>query len=336
MPRLAFISASFTAALAALLLTACGSSEVGDDASAAGDRVRVVASTALIAEFASIVAGDDADVEGLIPPGVDVHGFEPAPAAAASIARADIVFVNGYNLEETLLDVILENVAFEVEVVPVAAGLSPLAGGHDEHEHEEEADHEDEADHDEADHENEADHDGDLVRAEGDPHFWLDAANAVHYVEQIRDHLVELDAAHAGAYSDRAAAYIVQLRDLDDEVRGLIETIPTERRTLIVLHDAYQYLARAYGLELTAALLPASAQQDAGAAAVIDLIELVRDHEVPAIYREPQFGAAVLDSIASETGAEVLTIYSTYAGDVDSYLELMRANAQALVDGLGA
>jgi ABC-type Zn uptake system ZnuABC Zn-binding protein ZnuA len=316
MPRLAFV----TAALAALLLGACGSSEGGDTGSGQSDRVRVVASTALIAEFASIVAGDDADVEGLIPAGVDVHGFEPAPAAAASIARADVVFVNGYNLEETLLDVILENLASEVEVVPVAAGLTPLEGGHDEDEHEDEADHED----------------GDLLRADGDPHFWLDPANAIHYVEQIRDHLVELDPAHTAAYSDRAAAYIQQLRDLDAEVRGMLETIPAERRTLVVLHDAYQYLARAYDFELTAALLPASAQQDAGASAVVDLIELVQDREVPAIYREPQFGAAVLDSIASETSAEVLTIYSTYAGDVDTYVEFMRANAQALVDGLGA
>lgn len=302
---------------ALLLLAACGSS---DDSPGDADAPQIAASTALIAEFASIVAGDAAEVTTLIPAGVDVHSYEPAPATAGAIAAADLVFVNGYNLEEGLLDVILENVADDIEIVPVALGLTPLEGGHD--------DHEDETTGEDHDHD-------DLIRAEGDPHFWLDVANAMHYVEVIRDHLVELDAANQSGYEERAAAYLEELVTLDDDVRAAVAAIPEDQRQLVVMHDAYQYLASAYGLDLAAALLPAGAQQDPSAGAVVDLIELIDDLGVGAIYREPQFSAAVLESVAGETGVRVLVLHSTFAEEVESYAELMRANVDALVDGLG-
>jgi ABC-type Zn uptake system ZnuABC Zn-binding protein ZnuA len=307
-------------AIAPLLLVAAlfvGACQADSDVPSDSNAPRIAASTALIAEFASIVAGDAAEVTALIPAGVDVHSYEPSPAIAAAIAGADLVFVNGYNLEEGLLDVVLENVSAGTEVVPASAGLTPLEGGHDDDEPE-----------------NDHDHDS-LIRAEGDPHFWLDVANANHYVEVIRDHLIELDAANRSGYEQRAAAYLDELRVLDDEVRAAVAAIPEAQRQLVVMHDAYQYLASAYDLELAAALLPAGAQQDPSAGAVVQLIELIDDLGVSAIYREPQFSASVLDTIADETGVRVLLLHSTYTVDIESYVDLMRANADALVDGLG-
>ena len=90
-----------------------------------------------------------------------------------------------------------------------------------------------------------------------------------------------------------------------------------------------------YGLELAAAVLPANPTQQASAGEVAEIIELVEERQVPAVYREPQFASDTLDAIADETGAEVLTLYSgAFTDDVDSYIELMRANADALVEGL--
>ena len=323
-----------------LAVVACGSNGDGDGDGGA-TRLRVVASTALIGEFASMVAGDAAEVTTLIPAGVDLHSYEPSPGTAGAIADADIVFVNGYNLEEGLLDVILENAADDVEVVAVAGGLSPLEGGDHDDEHADDEHADDEHADDEADggdgHDGEADAaGGDHVRAEGDPHFWLDAQNAAHYVEVIRDRLVALDPAERAGYEARASAYLAELDVIDDEVRSTIARIPEERRRLVVMHDAYQYLAAAYGLELVAALLPVGAQQDPAAGAVVELIELVNELEVPAIYREPQFSGSVLDAVAEETGVRVLTLHSTIDGTVDSYAAMMRANAEALVDGLGS
>ena len=299
--------------LAFLVLSAAAGCSSTDDASSDG-RLRVTASTALIAEFTSIVAGDTAIVTTLIPAGVDAHSFEPAPASAASVATADVVFVNGYNLEEGLLDIILENVRDGTEVVPTSAGLTPLTGGDQD----------------------DGDGGGRLIRAEGDPHFWLDVSNAIHYVEVIRDHLIALDEASASGLTSRAAVYIAELEVLEREVSEGIGAIPKADRELVVFHDAYQYFAAAYGLELADALLPAGAQSDPSAGAVVELIELIEERSIPAIFGEPQFSASVLETISSETGAEVFPIHSTYSDGVETYVELMRANVDSLRSGLGS
>ena len=70
---------------------------------------RVLASTSIIAEFARAVAGENGSVTTLIPAGVDVHGFEPSIDVVRAIAEADVIFINGYNLEAGVLDVIMAN-----------------------------------------------------------------------------------------------------------------------------------------------------------------------------------------------------------------------------------
>ncbi len=269
-----------------------------------GSEVRVVASTALIAEFASVVAGDDAIVVGLIPSGVDLHSFEPAPAIAAAIAQADLVLVNGHNLEEGLLEVIEQNVSDGVRIVAVSDGIERLLAGGD----------------------------GDAGEDAVDPHLWLDVRNAIHYVVQTRDALIEVDPGHESGYRERAAAYLEELEALDAELVLQMADLSDEARRLVVFHDAYGYFAAAYGLELLAAVLPAGAQQDPAAGTVAELIGLLQESGVSAVFAEPQFNSAVLESIASEADVEVGALYSTFAGEVDSYIELMRANADALSD----
>jgi ABC-type Zn uptake system ZnuABC Zn-binding protein ZnuA len=320
------------AALVALALAACrdgGSAEqrAGDGASA---RPRVVATTAILREFAEQVAGDDAIVTGMIPPGVDLHSFQPSTRVAREIAEADLLIVNGYNAEGGLLEIVLENRASEALIIVAAAGLPVLDG--------ERASERNGAGAIPADA-------SELGAAKGDPHLWLDAANAIRYVENIRDGLVAIDPQRRAGYELRAAAFIERLRALDAELRETVARIPAERRQLVVFHDAFRYFAAAYGLELVAAVLPSSAGQEPSAADVAAIVEAVREAAVPAVYAEPQFDAGVLELVAEESGARVLTLYSGAfdaggrgapdAPAVDGYEAMMRANAAALLDGLG-
>ena len=341
--------------------TPAAAGEATTPTAAAGEaRLRVVASTAIIADLARRVAGDDADVTSVIPAGADLHSFSPSPAAARRVADAHVVLVNGYGLEESALDVILGNRAQDASLTVVSAGIDPLAGGHD-HDHEEEGDdhgeegddhgdedaddHEEEGDDHENgdadghDHEEEGDDhengDGDgLARADGDPHFWLSVPNAMVYVRNIADALAAADPDHAADYRARQEAHLAELRALDEEVRATVARIPRERRVLIVFHDAFQYFAAEYGLELAAAVLPASPSQQASAGEVARIADLVRERGVPAVYREPQFAGDVIAAIADATGARMLTLYSVFADGAGDYAALMRANAQALLDGL--
>jgi ABC-type Zn uptake system ZnuABC Zn-binding protein ZnuA len=237
---------------------------------------------------------------------VDLHSFEPAPAIAAAIAQADVVLVNGHNLEEVLLEVIEQSVSTGVRIVAVSDGIERLLTGGD----------------------------GEPGEDAVDPHLWLDVRNAIHCVEQIRNALIEVDPARESGYEERAAAYIEQLDALDVELVLQMADLPDEARRLVVFHDAYGYFAAAYRLEVLAAVLPAGAQQDPAAGTVAELIGLLRESGVSTIFAEPQFNSVVLESIAEEADVDVGVLYSTFAGEVDSYVELMRANADALRDSV--
>ena len=388
-------------ALAAAAIVAC--SDDDDDtadtttttttAPATQEPIKVVASTGILAHFAEQVAGDDAEVVAVIPPGADTHTFSASTGDIRNIAAANVVIVNGFNLEEGTLETIFEHIPDDARLVIAAAGIAPLEGGHgDEDDHGDEEEDEGE-DHDEDGAENEGedhdedvdedegedhaaedddegeDHEGDeeegdehgdedeeegedhgdeddhaveapegaeLSIADGDPHMWLTVKNAMIYVRNITDGLVAADPDNAAAYRQRSEAYLAELQALDEEVRAAVSEIPQERRVLIVYHDSFQYFAAEYGLELAAAVLPASPSQQASAAAVAEIIEIISGRDVGAVFREPQFAADALEAIAEEAGVKVSVLYSgAFTEEVNTYVDLMRFNAQSLVEGLG-
>jgi manganese/iron transport system substrate-binding protein len=299
-------------ALVAVLVALVVGCNFDADAERDSGEVRVVASTALIAEFASTIAGDDAVVVELIPAGADLHSFEPAPAVAAAIAQADLVLINGHDLEGTLLEVIEQNTSDGVPIVAVSDWIEALfrAG--------EQVD------------------DGRDQRGGIDPHLWLDARNAMHYVEQIRDALIEIAPADHDGFRERSAVYLGELQALHEDLVAQLASIPDGDRQLIVFHDAYRYFAAGYGLELLATLLPAGAQQEPAARTIAKLIELIEESGVRIVFAEPQFNSAVIEHIAAEADVGVGTLYSTFSGEIDSYMELMQANADALTKGLAS
>ena len=312
-----FRSATLVAlGVVALLGSACSSSGQ-DDTGSSG--ISVVTTTPLLAEFAGRVAGEDASVSALIPRGVDLHSWQPSTDAARDVAGADVLVVNGHNLEESLLRIVEENAGDGVPIIVASAGLPVLEGGHD---------------HEGEDHTDAAHAADDLVTATGDPHFWLSVPNAIHYVENIRDGLAAADPDHADGYESRAGEFIAELQALDAEVRSTLEAVPAEARKIVVFHDAYEYLAHEYGFEVAAAVAPANPNQETSAQAIAAIVEEVRSLGVSAVYKEPQFSAQSLDLIAQETGARVLILHSTLGDDTPTYAEMMRANAAALVDGL--
>ena len=167
------------------------------------------------------------------------------------------------------------------------------------------------------------------------PHLWLDVRLATRYVEATRDALVARDPAGRDEYEANAAAYLAELAVLDEELAAGVQAIAPERRKLVTFHDAFPYLAGRYGLEVVAVVVPSPGQQPS-ARDVADLIETIRAENVPAVYKEPQFSAAVLEQAASEAGARVLDLLSdAYTEGVGSYLELMRFNLRQLEEGLG-
>ena len=199
----------------------------------------VVATTSIIGDVVARVGGEAIALTTLMGPGQDPHGYQPAARDLATASEAHVVFVNGWDLEETLVST-LESVVEGVPLVPVSAGIVPLEfGGHDEHdeEHEDEEhdegeehegeehedhegeEHDDEEhqdEHDEGEHEgeeHEGEHDEDHDHGGADPHTWLSVANVEQWVANIRQALTALDPANAEIYAANADAYLAELHE---------------------------------------------------------------------------------------------------------------------------
>jgi zinc/manganese transport system substrate-binding protein/manganese/iron transport system substrate-binding protein len=214
--------------------------------------------------------------------------------------------MNGLDQEHGLETVIQENVSSSATVLELAVGLPTIQNPEPEEPDELE-----------------------------NPHLWLDVKNGMTYVERIRDALVSVDPAGADDYRANSDAYLAELRTLDNEVATAVDTIPPENRKLVTFHDAYPYLAQAYGLEIVAVVVE-SPGQEPSAQDVADLTDAIRDEAVPAVFTEPQFSERILELAAGDAGVAVCALYSdAFSDDVQSYVEMMRFNARELARCLG-
>jgi ABC-type Zn uptake system ZnuABC Zn-binding protein ZnuA len=242
------------------------------------------------------VGGDRVDVSPLVPNGTDVHTYEPPPSRIVKLSQAKLVVMNGLDLEASLEGIVRENMSSSATLLELAAGLTTL---------------------------------------EGNPHLWLDAQNGMTYVERIRDALASIDPAGADVYRANADRYLGELRTLNQDVTAAVESIPPQRRKLVTFHDAFLYLAQGYGLEIVGFAVE-SPGKEPSAQEISDLTQAIRDQQVPAVFKEPQFSARILDLAAEDAGVEVCSLYSDALDDkVKTYVELMRFNAQELARCLG-
>jgi ABC-type Zn uptake system ZnuABC Zn-binding protein ZnuA len=263
---------------------------------------RVVTSIELFADLIRQVGGERAQVTALVPAGADPHTYEPVPSKVVDISKADLVLINGVGLEETLMDIIKNNVRSGVPIVEMSAGL-PVLQGQDQ--------------------------------GTGNPHLWLNVQYAMHYVEAARDALIQVDPAGEAVYGANAQAYLGELENLDRQIEASINSIPAERRKLVTFHDAYPYLADRYGLKVVAVVVR-SPGQEPSASEVADLATTIKAENVPAVFKEPQFNARVLELAAKDAGVEVCNLYSdAFQGEVDTYVKLMQFDARELARCLG-
>jgi anchored repeat ABC transporter substrate-binding protein len=179
---------------------------------------------------------------------------------------------------------------------------------------------------------------GKHVHGEIDPHLWQDARNAMAYAQLIRDTLIGVDPAHARDYAANANAYLAELEATDGYVRDVIAEIPPEDRYLVTTHDAFGYLANAYGLVVAGFVTPNPAAEPS-LADRRKLTETIRSLGVPAVFLEPNLAArsSTLVEVAAEQDVAVCPIYGdTFSNTVTSYTQMMRFNADSLRECLAA
>lgn len=295
----------------AVLLAACGGSS---EEAASGDRLVVATTVSPITSIASSVAGDLVEIEGIVPEGTNSHTFEPEPAVAELLSRADVIFVNGLKLEDPTMELAQANMKDGAELVEIGTTVLP---------------------------ESEYVYDFSFPKEGGkpNPHLWTDTAYAIAYANVIRDVLSERDPANAETYAANAAAFEAKVMELDAAMRTAQQTIPGTPK-LLTYHDAYAYFAKNFGWEVIGAIQP-SDFADPNPADVASLIDQVKAEGVPTIFGSEVFPSAVLEEIANATGVKFESSLRDddlpgEPGDPEhSWLGLMRYNYATMVKGLG-
>jgi zinc/manganese transport system substrate-binding protein len=294
-------------------------------AAAQAKTLDVVASFSIIGDFARNVGGDRVTVTTIVGPDGDAHVYEPTPADATAMAKADVVLVNGLHFEG-FLQRLVETSGTKATVVELTKGIKPLEFGEEEEEGHEAA--EAGAEHEAAEAGGEHDHGHD--HGSTDPHAFQSIANVKIYVANIADAFCAADAAGCDTYKANATAYTGKLDALDKEVKDAIAAIPPEKRTIITSHDAFGYFAHEYGLTFRAPE-GISTEAEASAADVAKLIDQVRQEKAAAVFVENVTNQRLIEQIASETGLKIGgTLYSDALsgpdGPAPTYIDLVKHN----------
>ena len=293
-----FGRAALVGASLASLLSGCSRS----GSAAEDDRVSVVASFYPLAEAASRVGGDLVSVENLTPPGVEPHDLELAPDDIEAIANADVIVYLGGGFQPAVEDALAE--AEHAVTVDALMAVAP--------------------------------HTAPASEAEGltvDPHVWLDPARFEEIARAVAGALSEADPANEATYTANAQAYVAEVAALDEDFRtGLSDC---ERTTIVTSHEAFGYLADAYGLTQVG-ILGLSPDAEPDPRRLAELRDLVEREGVTTIFAEELVSPKVAETLANEAGVQVavlnpiesLTEAHEKAGE--DYLSLMRENLDTL------
>lgn len=237
-----------------------------------GRKARIVVTTGMIADIARNTAGDTADVDALMGPGVDPHLYQPSPRDVQRLRAADLVLYNGLHLEGKMADVLAKlprSVAVtrglaESDLRPAPDGT---AGAHD-------------------------------------PHVWFDVSLWEKCAVEVEKAMADLDPPHAADFARNGSVYRERLRALHAEVKKRADGLPADRRVLVTAHDAFYYFGHAYGFRVHG-LQGVSTVAEVDVAGINRLATLIGGQRVPAIFAE----TSVSDKGLAAVQAEVKTKY---------------------------
>lgn len=329
-----------TILLVALGAVACSSE---DDGGSASGIPTVVVTTSILGDVVANVVGDAAEVEVLMPPGVDPHEFELSAAQAASLQEADAVVANGLGFEAGMTDAIDAAEDAGVPVYEVAPDLDPLPLAEGAHDHaDEEAAEEGTADEHAADEDDHAGEEEHADEGELDPHVFTDPARMADGAENIAVALGDaVPALATDAVSAQAAAYAGELRAVDAAVEEQLSAIPEDRRVLVTNHEVFAYFADRYGFEVVGTVVPgATTLAEPSSQELTELADTIAELGVPAIFADATSATDLADALAEEAGldVEVVDLYSESLGEpgsgAETYLAMVEANATAIAAAL--
>ena len=276
------------------------------DTDGSAEPYKIVCTVGMITDIVVNLAGDYAEVEGIIGEGIDPHLYKPTRGDVIKLSQADVVFYNGLLLEGKMTDVLV-GIASKGKLVKAVTEAILV----------------------ETDYLLEKD-DG---SAYTDPHVWMDVSGWLRAIPVVAETLAVYDPENAEAYRFKATVYAEQLEALDAYAKEAMSTIPESQRVLVTAHDAFQYLGRAYGIEVRG-IQGISTESEAGVRDLEDLVDFIVERQIPAVFVESSVadknvralvegararGHAVIigGSLFSDAMGQAGTYEGTYIGMID-------------------
>jgi ABC-type Zn uptake system ZnuABC Zn-binding protein ZnuA len=311
--KLQSIIVSFVLAFA-FLFTACDKQEV-KQTTRTEEKLKVVTTVAPITSIVENVAGDKIQLAGIIPEGVNSHTFEPIPSDSKLLSAADLIILNGLDLETPTLKLAQANL--KPGAVIFSLGDKTIK---------------------------ETDYifDFSFPKEKGhpNPHLWLNPEYAMRYTTLVRDELIRLDPNNKAVYEQNATQFLKKLEALDQAIKEAVQTIPQNNRRLLTYHDSWPYFARRYSFQVIGAVQP-SDFTDPSPREVARLIEQIRKEKVPAVFGSEVFPSPVLEQIAREAKSRYIDKLRDdelpgKPGDPQhSYIGMMVENMTIMFEALG-
>lgn len=276
--------------------------------------LRVVATTGMVGDLASRVAGDRADVEYLMGPGVDPHLYKATASDVRKLQRAEVIFYNGLFLEGKMQSILerMEQGGRAVAAVTAEIDHDRLLDPGDDSGH-------------------------------PDPHLWFDPQLWAECLPVVVKTLSEVAPEHAEYFQARGEQARIDLLALHAWATEQIEQIPVEQRVLVTSHDAYGYFGEAYDFTVVG-LQGISTVSEAALADMARLVDFINERGVKAIFVESSVPHATIERIAADAdvtiGGELFSDAMGAPGqmengyDLGTYDGMVRHNVTMIVEAL--
>lgn len=246
------------------------------------------------------IAGESIDVVTLVPKNANPHTFEPKPDILKKFSEVSLYFSDGSGLDNAWRPRFL-GVNPDVKVVDISEGVSFIA---EEHSH------------------------GEEHGEELDPHLWNSPRTAILLASNVCRALVSADAPRAKIYRENLERFRKKLSELDARFAYALKNLPEERRTFIVFHPSYGYLARDYGLRQIAVEMNGKEPKPRD---LRNLVTVARKNRVKTVFVQPQFSRRAAESLSREIGAKIVSIDPLaydFDGELGKFLDALLENRQ--------
>lgn len=277
-------------------------------------KIKITATTTMLADLAKQIGGDEVEVTGLMGPGIDPHLYQASAGDINILQKAEIALYNGVHLEGKMGDIFqsLKNQNKIVVSAEDALDKTNLI---------------------------------ESVDSQGnyDPHIWFDVAlwkkTAVHFSAQLSEYAPE----KADVFENNLQEYLIKLEELEIFIDDQVKSLPKEKRILVTAHDAFSYFGKAYGFEVKG-LQGLSTESEAGAQDIIALADYITTKEIKAVFVESSVSPKTIEALQAavksrgfETSIGGL-LYSDSLGDEQSgtadYISTFKANIETIVSAL--